>query len=199
MLNFLNETVWSAVAWIVSRAPVRNLLIRIAQRRPYIHLKSRDGESEYMGRWWLFNPYPWPSGSPRSWFWERMPSIRIHHIKRRDEDRHHHDHPWNARTIILKGCYREVREVVPRTEKDLAYDQVLYRHCGDTASLRFGEYHTIDGVAEGGAWTLFITWSYQGSWGFKVGDKKVPWREYLGVEDAPQFKRKHDSAPRGGL
>jgi hypothetical protein len=31
-------------------------------------------------------------------------------------------------------------------------------------------------------WTLFITWRYQGTWGFDVDGSKVPWREYLGIK-----------------
>jgi hypothetical protein len=53
---------------------------------------------------------------------------------------------------------------------------------GDTARLMFGEYHRIAQISDGGVWTLFITGRNRGTWGFMVDGKKVPWREYLGLE-----------------
>lgn len=55
----------------------------------------------------------------------------------------------------------------------------IMREDDDTAALRFGEYHRITEVSEGGVWTLFVTGRYRGTWGFLVNGKKVPWREYL--------------------
>jgi hypothetical protein len=49
---------------------------------------------------------------------------------------------------------------------------------GDTATIKLGEYHSIDYVSDGGVYTMFITWDYRGTWGFLVNGKKVPWREY---------------------
>jgi hypothetical protein len=144
---------------------------------------SPDGQTLYMGRWWLFNPYPGAGDERKRWSW--LPSVRVHHICVEDQDRHLHDHPWNARTIILKGGYVEERPMPLRTkENDRQPEMVLmtiHRLPGDTAKLRFGEYHRINEVQLGGAWTLFFTWSYRGTWGFKVDGVKVPWREYLGV------------------
>jgi hypothetical protein len=53
------------------------------------------------------------------------------------------------------------------------------RNQGDTATLRYGEYHRIDRISRGGVWTLFITGRHRGIWGFKVDGVKVPWREYV--------------------
>ena len=171
------ELLWRWVAYVVTRPVVRDWIIDRAMRTPYSHIHSSDGERLYMRRWWLFNPF---DGSGRGGTYLRLHrwlpvSIRVHHIVRPDEDRHLHDHPWNARTIILKGSYREQRED----------GRSYHRHVGDTAKLRFGEYHRIDHVRRyDGAWTLFITYRYGGTWGFLVDGKKVPWREYLGVQDS---------------
>lgn len=166
---------WKLIAFICSRPRVADWLIRRAQRTPYTHITSADGTDIYMGRWWLFNPYPieYESGDKK----HRRPqfpiSIRIHHVCREDSDRHLHDHPWNARTIIIKGGYVEQREG----------GEVIYlRPAGTTAQLRFGEYHRITHVQPGGAWTIFITGKYRGTWGFLVDDVKVQWRKYLGLE-----------------
>jgi hypothetical protein len=172
--------IWSLIARICAIPNVANWLIARAQRTPYTPIMSPDGETLYMGRWWLFNPYPGNGDERKRWSW--LPSVRVHHICVEDKDRHLHDHPWNARTIILKGAYREQR---PTTDFGINvadnYVESVVRRPGDTARLLFGEYHRIAEVSPGGAWTLFITWKYRGTWGFLVDGKKVPWREYLGV------------------
>ncbi len=168
---------WKLIAWIVTRPAVSAYLIARAQRTPYTHL---DG---YMNRWWLFNPYgPDAAGKEVSkypwWPW----SIRIHHILREDLDRHLHDHPWNARTIILRGWYAERRIAIPTLEHPNwgGTLKTVFRNQGDTATINYGEYHTISVVPSGGVWTMFITGPYQGTWGFLVNGAKVQWREYLG-------------------
>ena len=157
---------WWLVAKLLGRHSVLRHLIRITRSRPYTDILGADGSEIYMKRWWLFNPYePETSGDGR-WF---PISIRLHHIRRADDDRHLHDHPWNARTIILWGWYIETRED----------GRMRKRQRGDTARLRFGEYHKIETVSLGGVWTLFITGPKRGTWGFEVNGVKVPWREYI--------------------
>jgi hypothetical protein len=174
----IREILWRLVARIVSRPAVFIWLLQRAWRTPYTHITGPDG-SVYMGRWWLFNPYP-GSGGPRRWG-EWLPSVRIHHIQRPDSDRHLHDHPWNARTIILRGWYQE--ELPATVFMDGSRSRNFRsRRAGDTGRLLFGEYHRIECISDGGVWTLFITWRYRGTWGFNVDGRKVPWREYLGVK-----------------
>lgn len=163
---------WKVIAKVLSRPRVADWLIERAQRTPYTHIYH--GDVLYMGRWWLFNPYPVNEAerNSRSWWRTVMPSVRIHHIAAPDAGRDWHDHPWDARTIILKGGYIEHDE----TGRHM-------RLPGDTKALRFGEYHTIPSLLPH-AYTLFITWKYQGTWGFLVNGKKVPHKEYKreGVE-----------------
>lgn len=157
---------------------------------------SADGTEMYMGRWWLFNPYSRETHKPALWWcpW----SFRIHHIMRHDEDRDLHDHPWNARTIILLGWYTEER-LDPATyfdmltpgrpllwredQDDLCKLSMKSRNPGDTARLYHGEYHRIDEVSPGGVYTLFITSKWRGDWGFLVNGVKVPWRTYTGTDN----------------
>lgn len=166
---------WRLIALILTDNPrVVDWLIRRAQRTPYTHITSADGQHVYMGRWWLFNPYGRGADghqAPARWPW--LPSVRIHHICRADEDRHLHDHPWNARTIILRGFYVEQLDG-QKTAK--------VRDAGYTGRLLYGQYHRIAAVSQGGVWTLFITGRYRGEWGFKVGGKKMPWREYISLD-----------------
>jgi hypothetical protein len=162
--------------------PIANYLIKRAQRTPYFHLTG------YMNRWWLFNPYGSDVNVPdgerhKTVKYGWLPSVRIHHILREDDARDMHDHPWNARTIILKGWYEEERLVTGYSNgygynSRFAKVNRYFRKPGDTAKLLFGEYHNIKAVSKDGVWTLFFTWDYMGTWGFLVNGKKVPWREY---------------------
>jgi len=184
--------IWNRLARLLSKPAIANWLIRRAMKHPYLHLPSNQDPS-YMARYWLFNPYDRVTNKPR-WFFCPW-SIRIHHIKREDYDRALHDHPWNARTIILKGWYTEKRllaaddPAVVQLLASLPYKpqgqfeatEIKLRQPGDTAKLGFGEYHTITDVHDDGAWTMFISGPWQGVWGFLVNGAKIPWREYLGI------------------
>lgn len=189
--------IWRLVAKLLSRPAVAAWLIARAQRTPYLHIMSKDGTETYMGRWWLFNPYDRDSHRSRLWWcpW----SVRVHHILRADGDRDLHDHPWDARTIILRGSYTEQRLLAADdpaltsmllnasamgASLDAAFEATEYitRRPGDTAQLSFGEYHRIDEVSPGGVYTLFITSRWKGDWGFLVNGSKVPWRTYTGEE-----------------
>ena len=186
----MRNTLWAIAAWVATRPRITEWIIRRAQRTPYTHIMSADGTDCYMGRWWLFNPYGKDaSGNPTPARLQWLPSIRVHHIMRPDRDRHLHDHPWNARTIVLRGWYTEERPWDACSDREamqadgIAIDDttraVFHRIQGYTGRLLFGQYHRISAVSESGVWTLFFTWRKRGSWGFDVDGKKVPWREYL--------------------
>lgn len=189
---------WRLVAKLLARPAVAAWLIARAQRTPYLHIMSADGTEMYMGRWWLFNPYSRETHKPAMWWcpW----SFRVHHIMRPDEDRDLHDHPWNARTIILRGWYTEQRLLKAddpavhqllikaadlRQSFDAAFQATEYidRKAGDTARLLHGEYHRIDELSPGGVYTLFITSKWRGDWGFLVNGVKIPWRTYTGTDN----------------
>lgn len=186
---------WRLAAWVITRPRVSAWLIERAQRTPYRHITSADGREVYMRRWWLFNAYRDPLGdapAPRHIRW--LPSVRVHHICRADVDRHLHDHPWNARTIVLRGWYNEERPWPALTDAEAARADgavisdgneraLFHRARGHTGRLLFGQFHRISAVSPGGVWTLFITGRTRGTWGFDVDGRKVPWREYLGVDE----------------
>lgn len=157
---------WKALAWLLSRQPVADWLLRRAKRTPYRHI-VKSGRT-YMERYWLFNPYDNTSRKPR-WSWCPI-SVRIHVIRKPDDDRHLHDHPWDARTIVLRGWYLEERlgEYLERR-----------RMAGDTATIGVRRYHRINAVSPGGVVTLFITGRERGTgWGYLVNGQHVPWGDY---------------------
>lgn len=154
--------------FLAAHPRITSWLLNRAVRTPYTHILAPDGQEVYMSRWWLFNPY---DQATRKAKYPWIPfSIRFHHIMQPDSDRHLHDHPWDAQTMVIRGWYLEERE---------GSRKLIMRNAGDTASLKFGEFHRIHYVGDGGVLTLFVTFKYGGTWGFKVNGKKVPWREYL--------------------
>lgn len=160
--------IYRLLALLLARPRVAAWLIARSQRTPYSPIHGPDG-SLYMDRWWLFNPYPAPGDYSRRGWRDWLPSIRVHHILRPDSDRHLHDHPWDARTFILKGWY---------TERRLGTG-LIARYAGSTARIDHNEYHAIKTVSDGGAYTLFVTGKYRGTWGFLVDGRKVKYRDYL--------------------
>jgi len=152
--------IWSRIAcFIASRPWLINLLITWALRTPYYHIVGAD-DTVYMRRWWLVKQRRW------------LPfSIRIHHIMRPDHDRHLHDHPFNYRTIILRGWYEE---------EDSA-GALHIREPGDTVKATADTFHRINKVGKAGVWTLFIMGRRRNVWGFMVDGQKVDYRTYLGI------------------
>jgi hypothetical protein len=196
-MSWITSTLWRLIATIASKPSVALWIIQRAQRTPYFHIMSADGSNRYMGRWWLFNPYGRTDDGeqgPARYKW--LPSVRVHHIMRPDLDRHLHDHPWNARTIILRGWYSEERPTGKCTTEDLMQYcsgtkvrhgvelSLIERSAGYTGRLLFGQYHRIARVPDEGVWTIFITWKKRGTWGFDVDGVKVPHREYLAKQGA---------------
>lgn len=167
-MNSVKEKLWQYIAKVVSQPFVVDYLIKRSKKTPYFDLPG------YMERHWLFNPYDRNTHSKKYSF---LPSIRVHHILRADLARHPHDHPWDARTIIMRGGYSERRMVGFDALGEPMYENHL-RVPGNTATINYGEYHSIDAVSEGGVWTLFITYKYRGNWGFWVNGHKIPWQQY---------------------
>lgn len=173
----LKKTIWKLAAVVLSRPTVTRWLICRARRTPYFPILGRGNDLLYMDRWWVFNAYgknaEGRTAPPR---WPRLPSIRVHHICQPDDDDHEHDHPWNARTIILQGWYVEERRTHGETTRVM--------RAGQTAPIVAGQFHRIARVSDGGVFTLFFTWEYISDWGFWVEGQKVLWRQYLEARSA---------------
>jgi hypothetical protein len=183
----VSDLFWQAIAWLIQKRPIKKWLFELAAKRPYTHIKSPDGKEVYMYRHWLFNPYL-ASGEAKRLGLGWLPSIRLHRIMRADQDRHFHDHPWNARTIILHGWYDEQKPTLLGLRRNGSkvyfphHSTTIRAQRGDTHRLLYEQYHKITAVSPSGVITLFITWKYRGDWGFLVDGEKVLWREYLANE-----------------
>lgn len=163
------------IAKLLARPRVVDWLIRRAERTPYSHLSIWRGKVYvvppaeaysiehmrrahwYMRRFWLLRLGPL--------------QVRLHNILAEDPDRAFHDHPWPFRSFILRGWYLE--------ERDHGPGRFQIREAGDTYRMGRGDYHRIVQVADGGVWTLFVTWGARSGWGFKMPDgSTVPHEDY---------------------
>ena len=170
----MKSLLWKLLAAVLRQPFVATWVIHRAQRTPYYPIMSRAGDALYMDRWWLLNPYSKDAAgasipAAKSW----LPSVRVHHICLPDDDQHEHDHPWDARTIILRGWYIEERFSHNLPTRVMT--------AGMTSPIRAGDFHRIARVSDGGVYTLFFTWRHAEDWGFNVDGRKVPWRTYLGI------------------
>lgn len=168
-----------------------NAIIRHAKGKPYFDLTHRDG-SPYMGRWWLMPSFllRWVPESrdapahlkPLPW----LPiSIRLHHIRSSDDDRHLHDHPFGYCSWILEGGYWEL---VPKSiDPDFIalndgrlYERVDYvwRAPGSILRRHASARHRIKVVDDAGAWTVFVQFRKVQPWGFYTERGKVYWYDY---------------------
>lgn len=86
----------------------------------------------------------------------RWGSLRLHHWRAPDDDRHFHDHPWGFTTVVLAGGY---------TDRSPEGDDHLRR--GSIRHRPAEHQHTVV-PDQGGAWTLVITGPKIRDWGFWV-------------------------------
>lgn len=102
----------------------------------------------YLRRWYVI---------PRNrWF-----NLYLHNIRRSDDDRALHDHPWWNCSIILKGAYVEIVPTRGATtvSKYRATGSVTFRAARDSHRLVITD-------KSGPVWTLFITGPKLRRWGF---------------------------------
>lgn len=160
---------WTGFAKMLAQPEVRQYLIASAMKRPDDHLPG------YMMRYWLKPPSPDDLKElPETPSDIYANSIRIHHILTKDHDRHPHDHPWQFRSIILSGWYREER-IMPNGEP-----RVITRMAGDTYTCSQGEYHRIIEISPEPLFTACIIGRKQAKWGFMVDGQHIDSHEYLG-------------------
>lgn len=174
---------YKILGFILSLKPVKWAIKKcLNKKEPWRVLVNEHGE--YMRQWWFFNPYKvsksqGKAGQKYGW----IPfNIRIHHIMKKDKDKHLHDHPWNAIGIVFDGTYIEVRQSDDGSDIHDIYAYGDEGWDGRANKINHYNFHRITDVSEGGAWTMFITFKYKHSWGFLVDGVKIPWRKYLGLE-----------------
>lgn len=108
---------------------------------------TREGEV-YLTRWTIARLFGW--------------ALMVHVMRRPDQDRCHHDHPWCFFTLVLRGGY--VEEVVDlstgeATERRNRPGTLLYRPALHT--------HRVAELPKGSCATLVLRGPYRRVWGFR--------------------------------
>jgi hypothetical protein len=125
--------------------------IAIYLRRIRFDITGKDG-SVYLRRYRLV-----------SCRWLR---IYLHHIRRDDEDRALHDHPWGFFSIILAGGYYEVTASGTRWYEP---GRILWRPAIWTHRLMVPQ----------PAWTLVVAGPRVRDWGFHTNRGWCWWKNYI--------------------
>lgn len=115
--------------------------------------------------------------------------VFLHHIIRPDAGRELHDHPFDFKTRILSGGYYEQFKRTPEVTDG------QWCIAGDTFEHPAEYTHRLAKVLDG-TYTLVSAGAARRVWGFLASRRNstwtcamtwLPWREYLGTPDAPDF------------
>lgn len=144
----------------------------------------------YLRRWYL-----WRS---------KRGQVFLHQFFRSDDDPDPHDHPWNFRTLVLKGAYtdQQYRFVPWAPDSPMAskpYDgRKGFRYFAGNERVRWyakrdaTHIHRVilDTDKKGlfkQVWTLVLTTGYERKWNFVTQDEIVYWRQYLNQWDGEEI------------
>ena len=117
--------------------------------RPFKVYRQHLGD--YMLRWVIQHP---------------LGTVRLHVIRRPDEDPDMHDHPWSFVSLLLWGTYDEER---PAGTREVRWVNV----CKADGLHRIVKLHRPSVV------TLVFTGPRVRNWGFATKDGWVGWRDYV--------------------
>lgn len=164
----MRDAIWRWIAFVITHTSIAERIIASRNRlTPYFNL---DG---YMERWWwmpsFLLTFDKQIAAYRPWAWLPF-RIRLHHILQADADAVLHDHPFNWRTIVLRGFY---------IEEDVTGKEYV-RLAGDTRAATCETFHRINRVSTRGVWTLFFMSKKHQEWGFMAGDppRRIHWVTY---------------------
>jgi hypothetical protein len=151
---------------------------RFFHRPPDFVIGSSD--APYMRRWWVI---------PRN----RVFNIYLHNIRRDDDDRALHDHPWWNVSVVLGGGYWEIRPVyqpvnAPTDSLGLQMFQPphltrTWRGWGSIVVRKATAAHRLVLDDSRPSWSLFLTGRTVRSWGFWCPNGWVPWREFVDITE----------------
>jgi len=119
----------------------------------------------YIRRFWLI---------PRN----RVFNVYLHNIRRDDDERALHDHPWVNVSIVLKGHLEEVR---PNGKRTLRKFFPYFRRSTDSHRLVVNSKRDTADLPKN-VWTLFLTGPRIREWGFHCPKGWVHWLKFVNPE-----------------
>lgn len=127
---------------------------------------------DYLLRWWVV---------PRNPFC----NVYLHDIRRSDNDRALHDHPWANTSLVITGGYVEHTP-----------DGTFTRRAGDTIARPATARHRLEIIPGTRAITLFVTGPKVREWGFWCGHGWVHCLDFVDPHDTGKVGRgcgEHDA------
>lgn len=156
---------------------------------PYVDIMRRDDMTRiYLRRFFI---YPRNKDFSKNVVKRRL---YLHKFYKGDEDPHPHSHPWPFTSLLLTRGYWEETPAnqAEATGEDHLQSTVLYRKELLTGEMRKWRFyprfsilhrpakwqHRVKLVDNQPVWTLVRTGVKERTWGFWIGDKMCPHREY---------------------
>lgn len=118
----------------------------------------------YLLRWWQIPRNP-------------VSNAYLHCIRRSDDDRALHDHPWVNLSILLRGRYIEHTIAAGGVERRVE------RRAGDMKLRLPTAAHRLELIDGEECWPLFITGPRLRTWGFHCPTGWVSWQRFTAVAD----------------
>jgi len=119
----------------------------------------------YLLRWWVI---------PRN----ELYNLYLHDIRKSDDDRAMHDHPWENTSLVVSGGYLE------HTPQG-----VFERKAGDIIHRKPTDLHRLEVIPGQRAITLFATGPKVRDWGFQCPKGWVSWQDFTSPEDSSKTGR----------
>lgn len=126
-------------------------------------------DDPYMLRWFLL---------PRNRFF----NVYLHHIRKDDDDRALHDHPWASLSYMLEGSLIEVKpDDVLKKYGGLNTFFLEHIHAGQWKYRSASQAHRLclPESETDGAWTLFVTGPRIRQWGFHCPKGWRHWKDFV--------------------
>ena len=125
--------------------------------KPVLEIKSKAGVLHF--RRWRILSTPWFN-------------IYLHGIYKADADKHLHDHPWDYRSLVLKGCFWE------ETIDHNGFWILNPLAPGSFVKRKAEQFHKIRELCTPTVYTLFITGKPRRDWGYSVDGEWMQHDEY---------------------
>lgn len=119
----------------------------------------------YLLRWWVI---------PRN----EMYNLYLHDIRKSDDDRALHDHPWENTSLLLRGSYIEHTP-----------EGVFTRKAGDIIHRKPTDSHRLEVIPGQRAISLFATGPKVRDWGFHCPKGWVSWQDFTSPNDSSKTGR----------
>lgn len=132
-------------------------------------MSSRDPDfiigDNYLLRWWVI---------PRN----EMFNLYLHDIRKSDDDRAMHDHPWENTSLLISGSYIEHTP-----------EGIFHRRKGDIITRKAESLHRLEVIPGDRCITLFATGPKVRDWGFACPKGWVSWQDFCAPGDGSQVGR----------